>query len=205
MSRPLIAVLRGLRPDEAHDIGSVLIESGITRIEVPLNSPDAIISITRLARDFGDVATIGAGTVLTAEDVERVANVGGRLIVSPNFDPAVVAATKKAGLASYPGVFTASECFTALNAGVDGLKIFPAFQMGAKALKALRDVLPKEAQVFAVGGVSAPDFANWMNAGANGFGLGGALYRPGATRYEVGARAMEIVMAYDQALRDLGG
>lgn len=202
MSRPLIAILRGLQPHEAHDIGSVLIEAGITRIEVPLNSPEPIESIRILARDFGNDAQIGAGTVLSVEDVNRVADVGGRLIVSPNFDPVVVQATKSAGLTSFPGVFTASECFGALAAGADGLKIFPAFQMGAMALKALRDVLPKEAQVFAVGGVGAPDFANWMNAGADGFGIGGALYRPGATRYEVGARAMEIAMAYDQALRN---
>lgn len=202
MSRPLIAILRGLKPEEAHDIGSVLIEAGITRIEVPLNSPNALDSIRILARDFGDDALIGAGTVLTIDDVERVADMGGRLIVSPCFDPEVVRATKSAGLISFPGVFTATECFGALTAGADGLKVFPAFQMGAMALKALRDVLPKEAQVFAVGGVGAPDFANWLNAGANGFGLGGALYRPGATRYEVGTRAMEIVMAYDLAERD---
>lgn len=202
MSRPLIAILRGLRPDEAHDIGSVLIEAGITRIEVPLNSPNAIESIGILARDFSDVALIGAGTVLTVEGVEKVADVGGRLIVSPNLDIEVINATKTAGLTSFPGVYTPTECFAALKAGADGLKIFPAFQMGALGLKALRDVLPKDAQVFAVGGVNAPEFANWMNAGANGFGIGGALYRPGATRYEVGARAMEIVMSYDHALRE---
>ena len=202
MSRPLIAILRGLKPDEAHDIGSALIEAGIERIEVPLNSPDPFKSIGILARDFGDQALIGAGTVFSVRDVERVADVGGRLIVSPCFDPDVVRATKSANLVSFPGTFTATECFAALNAGADGLKIFPAFQMGAKALKALRDVLPPAAQVFAVGGVGAPDFANWMNAGADGFGIGGALYRPGATRYEVSTRALEIVLAYDQALRD---
>lgn len=203
MSRPLIAILRGLNPSEAYDIGSALIEAGITRIEVPLNSPNPIESIGILARNFGAEALIGAGTVLSVDDVERVANAGGRLVVSPCFDPDVVQATKLANLISFPGVFTATECFSALNAGADGLKIFPAFQMGAKALKALRDVLPPAAQVFAVGGVGAPDFANWMNAGADGFGIGGALYRPGATRYEVSARALEIVAAYDQALGDL--
>lgn len=205
MTRNLIAILRGIRPAEAHDIGAVLIETGITRIEVPLNSPGALESIATLARDFGDDAEIGAGTVLSPDDVNRVASVGGRLIVSPNFDADVVAATRKSGLVSYPGVFTATECFNALRAGADGLKLFPAFQMSAKGLKALRDVLPTQAEVLAVGGVSAPDFVNWMTAGANGFGLGAALYRPGATRYEVGTRAMEIALAYDRALEEQQG
>lgn len=200
MTRKLIAILRGLKPSEAHDIGAVLIEAGVTKIEVPLNSPDPFESIAILARDFGDHAEIGAGTVLSVADVDRVASIGGRLIVSPNFDADVVMATKEVGLASYPGVFTPTECFGALRAGADGLKVFPAFQMGAKGLKALRDVLPTHAKVLAVGGVNAPDFANWMTAGADGFGLGAALYRPGATRYEVGARAMEIALAYDRAL-----
>lgn len=200
MSRNLIAILRGVTPAEVHDIGAVLIESGITRIEVPLNSRDPLTSIGILARDFGDEALIGAGTVLTPEDVERVADVGGRLIVSPNCDPDVIGTTRALGLQSWPGVFTATECFAALKAGATGLKLFPAFQAGAKGLKALRDVVPKDVQIFAVGGVNGPDFANWITAGANGFGLGGALYRPGATRYEVGTRAMAIAIAYDQAI-----
>ena len=197
MSRNLIAILRGLRPEEAADIADALIAAGIDRIEVPLNSPDPLDSIDRLAAAFGDAAEIGAGTVLSVEDVRRVADCGGRLIVSPNADPEVIAETKRLGLASYPGVYTASECFTALKAGADGLKIFPAFQMGSKGLKALRDVLPKATQVYAVGGVGAADFAEWRAAGADGFGIGGALYRPGATADEVAAKAAALVTAYD--------
>ena len=197
MSRNLIAILRGLRPEEAADIADALIAAGIDRIEVPLNSPDPLDSIDRLAAAFGDAAEIGAGTVLSVEDVRRVADRGGRLIVSPNADPEVIAETKRLGLASYPGVYTASECFAALRAGADGLKIFPAFQMGSKGLKALRDVLPKATQVYAVGGVGAADFAEWRAAGADGFGIGGALYRPGATADEVAAKAAALVTAYD--------
>lgn len=197
MSRNLIAILRGLKPDEAEAIGAALIDAGIDRIEVPLNSPDPLDSIERLAKAFGDQAQIGAGTVLTVEDARAVADRGGKLIVSPNADVDVIAETKRLGLASYPGVYTASECFAALKAGADGLKIFPAFQMGSKGLKALRDVLPKATQVYAVGGVGAADFAEWRAAGADGFGIGGALYKPGATADEVSAKAEELVAAYD--------
>lgn len=197
MSRNLIAILRGVSPDEAPEIGAALIEVGIDRIEVPLNSPDPLNSIGRLARDFGDRAQIGAGTVLTPEDVRAVAGEGGRLIVSPNADQEVIAETKRLSLASYPGVYTASECFAALKAGADGLKVFPAFQMGSKGLKALRDVLPTETQVYAVGGVGAADFAEWRAVGANGFGIGGALYKPGASAAEVSKKAQALVAAYD--------
>lgn len=197
MSRNLIAILRGVLPDEAEAIGAALIGAGIDRIEVPLNSPDPLDSIERLAKAFGDHAQIGAGTVLTASDVRAVADRGGRLIVSPNADADVIAETKRLGLASFPGVYTASECFAALKAGADGLKIFPAFQMGSKGLKALRDVLPKTTQVYAVGGVGAADFAEWRGAGADGFGIGGALFKPGATATEVSANAQQLVAAYD--------
>ena len=200
MTRNIVAILRGLTPRDAYDIGAVLVEAGITRIEVPLNSPDPLESIAILARELGDVAEIGAGTVLSPSQVEQVASVGGRMIVSPNFDPAVVRATRRAGMKSYPGVFTATECFAALAAGADGLKIFPAFQMGAPALKALREVLPGDAELLAVGGIGPGDIANWMTAGASGFGIGGALYRPGATRYEVNVRAIELAVSYDRAI-----
>lgn len=197
MSRPIVAILRGVKPDEVATIGAALIGAGIDRIEVPLNSPEPLESIAILSKSFGAQSLIGAGTVLTAREVDDVAQAGGRLIVSPNFDPDVVARAKALDMISLPGVFTASECFAALKQGVDGLKIFPAFQMGSTGLKALRDVLPAKAQVFAVGGVGAPDFAEWRAAGADGFGIGGALYRPGSSAADVGDRARALVAAWD--------
>lgn len=199
MKRNLIAILRGVQPTEALEIGTALIDAGIDCIEVPLNSPQPLDSIAALAEAFGTKALIGAGTVLTAEQVDAVAEAGGKLIVSPNADPDVIARTVTRGLQSWPGVYTASECFAALKAGANGLKIFPAFQMGPTGLKALRDVLPKDAAVFAVGGIGAVDFAIWRDAGADGFGIGGALYKPGLSAAEVGTRAREMVAAYDEA------
>lgn len=197
MSRSLIAILRGVTPDEVERIAEALIEGGIDRIEVPLNSPDALSSVSRLAMRFGQDAVIGAGTVLTAQDARAVREAGGRLIVAPNFDPEVAAASQ--GLSYYPGVFTATECFAALKTHAEGLKIFPAFQMGPKGLKALRDVLPPEARLYAVGGVGAEDFGEWCAAGANGFGIGGALYRPGSTAADVRTRAARLAAAHDDA------
>ena len=197
MNRNLIAILRGLHPKEAIPIGQALIDAGIDCIEVPLNSPDPLDSIKALADAFGDKALIGAGTVLTPDQVDAVADVDGRLIVSPNLDLDVIAHTKARGLQSWPGVFTASECFAALKAGADGLKIFPAFQMGSAGLKALRDVLPPEAQVFAVGGVGAGDLAEWRAVGTDGFGIGGALYKPGMSADDINDRAKALVEAYD--------
>lgn len=168
MSRPIIAILRGIKPNEAVAIGEALIEAGIDRIEVPLNSPDPLESIAAMVKAFRNRALIGAGTVLTPSEVAQVQEAGGQLIVSPNFDRDVVIATKNARLESFPGVFTASECFAALKAGADGLKVFPSFKLGMDGLKALRDVLPGAAPVYAVGGVDAPDLAGWLAAGANG-------------------------------------
>lgn len=197
MSRALIAILRGVRPDEAVAVGQALIDAGIERIEVPLNSPDPLDSIGALASAFGETALIGAGTVLTPDQVDEVAAVGGRLIVSPNADADVIARTRALGLQSFPGVYTATECFAALKAGAHGLKIFPAFQMGPSGLKALRDVLPPATEVYAVGGVDAPDFAAWRAIGTTGFGIGGALYKPGATPEDVSTKARALVAAYD--------
>jgi 2-dehydro-3-deoxyphosphogalactonate aldolase len=197
MSRGIIAILRGVTPEAVEAIGAALIDAGIDRIEVPLNSPDPIDSIARLVRVFGRDAQIGAGTVLGVGDVAAVAAVGGRMIVSPNTDAAVIRATRAAGLDRFPGVFTPSECFAALAAGATGLKVFPASMMGTEGLKAIRAVLPPGTEVYAVGGVGAADFAAWRQAGAAGFGIGSALYKPGDDAAAVAEKARAIVAAWD--------
>ncbi len=199
MHRSLIAILRGLEPDEALDIGAALIEAGITIIEVPLNSPQPLESIGKMAEAFFDRAKIGAGTVLSAADARAVADVGGKLIVSPNTDPEVIEETVRLGLESWPGVLTPTECFAALKAGATGLKVFPGFQMGIEGLKAVRAVLPKETKVYMVGGVGPEAFAEWRVAGADGFGIGSALYKPERSASDIGKIATDMVAAYDEA------
>ncbi len=200
MSRNLIAILRGITPPEAVPVSQALIEAGIDKIEVPLNSPDPLDSIKAMADALSETALIGAGTVLSTADVNAVAEVGGKLIVSPNTNLDVIAATKAKGLLSYPGAMTPTECFAALQAGADGLKIFPSFLLGASGLKAIRDVLPPPTQVFMVGGVGPDNFAELIAAGASGFGIGSALYKPGAKPRDIGAKAKALVKAYDKAI-----
>lgn len=199
MSRRLIAILRGLEPARALETGAALIEAGITWIEVPLNSPDPLTSIKAMQEAFGATAHIGAGTVLTLDQLRGVASTGATFIVSPNCNPTVIAETKALGLGSYPGVFSPSECFAALAAGADALKIFPAGMMGTSGLKAIRAVLPAATAVYAVGGVGPKDFASWRTAGADGFGLGSSLFQPGWSIASVTEAARESVAAYDAA------
>lgn len=199
MTRNLIAILRGITPPEAVATAGALLEAGITTIEVPLNSPDPFASIRAMVAAHGAAATIGAGTVLSPEDVGRLADVGGRIVVSPNFDARVIMATRAAGLQSWPGVMTPTECFAALKAGATGLKIFPASLIGPAGIRAIRAVLPPETPVYAVGGAGPDNFADWIGAGATGFGIGTALYTPGLPLAEITARARDIVAAYDEA------
>lgn len=200
--RPVIAILRGLEPAEAEAVGETLVAAGITRIEVPLNSPRPLESIRILADSFGDAAQIGAGTVLTPQAVRDVRDAGGTLVVSPNFDAEVVAETVRHGMASYPGVLTPSECFAALKAGATGLKIFPASLIGPDGLRAIRAVLPPGTQVYAVGGADPGNFADWRAASADGFGIGSFLFKPGFTAAEIAERAAQVVRAFDAAWAD---
>lgn len=197
MSRPIISILRGVHPSEAVAIAGVILAAGIDKIEVPLNSPSPLESISAIAKAYGDRALIGAGTVLTAVQVQQVKAAGGQLVVSPNCDPAVIAATIAAGMQSWPGIFTTSEAFTALQAGATGLKLFPSDVAGPKGLKAMRAILPVGTQVYAVGGAGPENFAEWVAASADGFGLGSAIYKPGDTPERVATKAQAIVAAFD--------
>ena len=192
---PLIAILRGVKPDEVEAIGDALVEAGFTLIEVPMNSPDPLDSIARLARRLEGRAVVGAGTVLTEGQVEQVRAVGGTMVISPNANARVIAASAEAGMVSLPGVVTPTEAFAAIEAGATALKLFPAEGSSPQVLKAMRAVLPKDMRLLPVGGIAPDNMGPWRDAGAAGFGLGSALYKPGFTAAEVGARAKAFVSA----------
>lgn len=192
---PLVAILRDLAPEDAATVGRALINGGLTCIEVPLNSPRAPESIATLAGLAGD-RLIGAGTVLTPAQVDEVAQAGGRIIVSPNLNTEVIKRTKALGLISLPGIATPSEAFAAIEAGADGLKLFPAEMHSPSTLKAMKAVLPLEIPIFVVGGISADTLAPWLQAGADGFGIGSSLFRPGIGVDELSRRTREITEAW---------
>lgn len=193
---PLIAILRGVTPDEIVAVGRALHDAGFRVIEIPLNSPQPYESIRRLTAELGESCLIGAGTVLTEAQVAEVDAAGGRLIVSPNANLAVIRASKAAGLVSAPGVATPSEGFAALDAGADSLKLFPAEQLGPAVVKAWRAVFPKELALLPVGGITPDNMGPYLAAGANGFGLGSALYKPGLSAAQVSANAQAFAAGW---------
>ena len=193
---PLIAILRGLEPENAVAVGEAIVAAGFVCLEVPLNSPRPLESIRRLRDALDGRALVGAGTVLSVEAAHDVAAAGGQIVISPNTTPDVIRAAKTLGLLSIPGFFTPSEAFAALDAGADALKLFPAEVAGPQGLKAVRAVLPAEARVYAVGGVAPDTIATWRKAGASGFGIGSALFAPGRTAIDTGQAAAAFVAAW---------
>ena len=191
----LIAILRGVRPDEVVAIGEELVAAGFTLIEVPMNSPDPLDSVARLVAALGDRAMIGAGTVLTVDQVAAMRDAGGRMVISPNTNLDVIRASAAAGLVSLPGIATPSEALAALDAGATALKLFPAEAASPTILKAMRAIMPSDLRVLPVGGIVPEGMSPWRQAGAAGFGLGSALYKPGMTAAEVGIRARAFVTA----------
>lgn len=195
--RHIIAILRGITPAETVDVCQALISAGITMIEVPLNSPDALTSIALASNSLGDDAAIGAGTVLSKKHVWAVSDAGGTFIVSPDTNKQVIEETVRLQMLSYPGVFTPTDAFRAIKAGATGLKFFPAEVLGPKGIKAMKAVLPPDMPVYAVGGANPDNFGEYFAAGCTGFGLGTYIYKPGMTATDVAARAAAAVAAYD--------
>ena len=201
LRRPLIAILRGITPLEAESVSDVLIEAGIKIIEVPLNSPRPYETIERMAKFHGNNGIFGAGTVLNEDEVSMVADAGGNIIVSPNSNPLIIKKTKELNLLSFPGVFTATECFQALDAGADGLKFFPASLLKPENFKALSAVLPDNIISVAVGGIDEINFSSWIEVKITGFGLGSNLYKPGMLLDDIQVKAEKIVKAYDNSVK----
>ncbi|ELY4081704.1 2-dehydro-3-deoxy-6-phosphogalactonate aldolase [Cronobacter sakazakii] len=198
---PLIAILRGITPDEAHDHVAAVIDAGFEAVEIPLNSPDWRTSIAAMVNAFGDRALIGAGTVLKPEQVDELAEMGSKLVVTPNIQPEVIRRAVSCGMTVCPGCATATEAFNAIEAGAQALKIFPSAAFGPDYIKALKAVLPPEIPVFAVGGVTPENLAVWLNAGCVGAGLGSDLYRAGQPVERTAAQAKAFVKAYREAVQ----
>nr|WP_316652754.1 2-dehydro-3-deoxy-6-phosphogalactonate aldolase [uncultured Gellertiella sp.] len=204
MRYPLVAILRGLKPDETEGVVGALIETGFTAIEIPLNSPDPFRSIEAAARLAPAGCLIGAGTVLTVDDVARLDAVGGQLMVSPNVDVAVIGAARARQMVTLPGVLTPTEALAAAAAGATGLKFFPASVLGPAGITAIRAILPPDLMIAAVGGVSDSNFGDYLKVGISAFGLGSSLYKPGLSAAEVRTRAKNTLAAYDRALAEEG-
>jgi 2-dehydro-3-deoxyphosphogalactonate aldolase len=202
--RPLVAILRGVRPEETAGIVDALVEGGFEAIEIPLNSPEPFRSVEIAAKRAPAGCLVGAGTVLSVEEIGKLADAGGRLMVSPNVDAGVIRAASEKGMVTMPGVFTATEALLAASAGASALKFFPAGVLGPSGINAIRAVLPKGMEVGAVGGVSERDFDAYAKAGIRIFGLGSSLYKPGETAAAIGSRARAIIAAYDAAFKHAG-
>ncbi|SNY89981.1 2-keto-3-deoxy-phosphogalactonate aldolase [Cohaesibacter sp. ES.047] len=192
---PVVAILRGLEPERAIEVGEALFDAGIRIMEVPANSPDPFGSIAQMAKHFADRAVVGAGTILTMDHVAKVKAAGGQVVVSPNMNADVIRATKAMGMYALPGCFTATEAFAALDAGADGLKLFPGEAFTPAMIKALRAVLPPQSRVLVVGGIGADNMSAFTEAGANGFGIGSWLFKPGRPTEEIAERARQVVAA----------
>ena len=196
-NRELIAILRGLTLDRCITVGKILIAEGFSKLEVPLNSPNPMETILAMQNTFGNSVTIGAGTVTNVSEVNELSNLGCQMIVSPNTDTEVIKATKNKGMLSFPGAFTPSECFSAINAAADGIKIFPAFKLGIEGFKALKAVLPSNLKTYAVGGINETQFSDWLDAGVTGLGIGSNLFNSSMSDDDIQLAARKIVLAYD--------
>ena len=196
-NRELIAILRGLTLERCAIVGEILIAEGFSKLEVPLNSPNPMETISEMQNKFGTSVIIGAGTVTNVSEVSELSKLGCQMIVSPNTDTEVIKATKNEGMLSFPGAFTPSECFSAINLAADGLKIFPAFKLGVKGFKALKAVLPNSLKTYAVGGIDETHFNVWLDAGVTGFGIGTNLFHPSSKDDDIQFSARKIVSDYD--------
>lgn len=195
----IVAIIRGVTPAEAVEVAQVMYEAGIRIVEVPLNSPSPFESIRKIVDALGDKMLVGAGTVLTADDVQSLHAAGGQIVVSPNMNPGVIRKTKELGMLSYPGIMTVSEAIAAIEAGADGLKVFPAGVVGMSFIKAAKVILPKKLPILAVGGVDDKNLLEWKAAGADGYGLGSSLYKPGMSLAEISERSKTVVQLLEEA------